>query len=165
MLGELVPVGGGDPIPMLRSQLLVGRRDSCDISLQFPNVSSQHCELELIDGYWLAKDLGSSNGTKINGVRIKKSWVLPGDEITFAKHRFKIDYNVIPGTTPPVLMDSGEDIQVGLLEKAGLARPERPRRSSVSSKAPTPPNGIVSPRKPPPRNDDDRAFEWLNNDE
>src|SRR5665213_1645115 len=70
MYGELVPQGGGDPVPLLKTKLLVGRRDtSCDIALRFPNVSSRHCELELVGGYWLVRDLGSSNGTKVNGVR------------------------------------------------------------------------------------------------
>ncbi len=34
--GELVPDGGGDPIPLLREKLTVGRRESCDIVLRFP---------------------------------------------------------------------------------------------------------------------------------
>ena len=51
MFGELVPPGGGDPVPLLQKKLLVGRRDSCDIALRFPNVSSRHCELELVSGY------------------------------------------------------------------------------------------------------------------
>lgn len=43
--GELVPVGGGDTIPLTRPQLSLGRRRSCDIYLDFPNISSIHCEL------------------------------------------------------------------------------------------------------------------------
>ncbi len=59
MLGQLVPCGGGDSIPLLKSELLVGRRSRCDIVLQFPNVSSHHCTLELQNGYWFIRDLGS----------------------------------------------------------------------------------------------------------
>ena len=65
MMGQLIPVGGGDPIPLRKPKLLVGRRPSCDIRLEFPNVSSQHCELEWINGYWRLRDLRSSNGTKV----------------------------------------------------------------------------------------------------
>jgi adenylate cyclase len=43
MYGELVPVGGGDNIPLLKPNLIVGRRESCDIVLRFANVSGQHC--------------------------------------------------------------------------------------------------------------------------
>ena len=58
MLGELIPRGGGDPIPLQKTTLLIGRRSSCDIALRFANVSSRHCELELINGYWQVRDLG-----------------------------------------------------------------------------------------------------------
>jgi hypothetical protein len=39
MYGELTPLGGGDPIPLLKKQLLVGRRESCDIVLRFANIA------------------------------------------------------------------------------------------------------------------------------
>ena len=45
MYGELIPVGGGDPIPLLKKSLLIGRRESCDIVLRFSNVSAHHCQL------------------------------------------------------------------------------------------------------------------------
>lgn len=38
--GELIPLGGGDTIPLKKNQLLVGRRESCDIVLRFANVSA-----------------------------------------------------------------------------------------------------------------------------
>ena len=64
--GELIPLGGGDPIPLLKKQLLIGRRESCDIVLRFANVSAHHCQLYVNGGYWyvrehliaIARDLG-----------------------------------------------------------------------------------------------------------
>ena len=91
--GELVPVGGGDPIPLLGTPLLVGRRESSDIVLRFPNVSGRHCELSIVDGYWVVKDLGSSNGTKVNGTRVSEQRLEPGDTLTVAKHAFEIAYD------------------------------------------------------------------------
>ena len=90
--GELVPVGGGDPIPLLGTSLTVGRRESSDIVLRFPNVSGCHCELAVVDGYWVVKDLGSSNGTKVNGVRVSEQRLEPGDKLSIAKHEFEIVY-------------------------------------------------------------------------
>ncbi len=69
MFGELLPLGGGDPIPLLKKQLLVGRRESCDIVLRFANVSAHHCQLMVSNGYWYVKDMGSRNGIKVNDVR------------------------------------------------------------------------------------------------
>jgi pSer/pThr/pTyr-binding forkhead associated (FHA) protein len=68
MLGKLVPCGGGPPTPLLRPKLLVGRRSSCHIPLPFATVSARHCDLELLDGSWRVRDLGSSNGTRVNGL-------------------------------------------------------------------------------------------------
>ena len=67
MYGELVPVGGGDPIPMMKKRLRIGRREGCDIVLNYGNVSSHHCLLEIEEGYWFVRDLRSRNGIKING--------------------------------------------------------------------------------------------------
>ena len=69
MYGELLPVGGGDPIPLLKKSLLVGRRESCDIVLRFSNVSAHHCQLTVTGGYWHVRDLNSRNGVKVNGCR------------------------------------------------------------------------------------------------
>ena len=74
MFGELLPLGGGDPIPLLKRDLMIGRRESCDIVLRFANVSAHHCQLSVQDGYWYVKDLGSKNGLKVNGVRYEGSW-------------------------------------------------------------------------------------------
>src|SRR5262249_4228867 len=81
---ELVPVGGGDSIPLIRDILTIGRRDSCDIPLRLPNVSGMHAELSFREGYWYIKDLNSTNGVKINGVRHQQKLLLPGDQITIA---------------------------------------------------------------------------------
>lgn len=119
MLGQLVPLGGGDPIPLLKARLMIGRRETCDISLKFPNVSSHHCELELVNGYWRVRDLNSRNGIKVNDSRIDTSWVLPGDTLAVAKHIYEMRYE--PGTQapPPEALDV---FSMSLLEKAGLTR-------------------------------------------
>ena len=91
--GHLMPVGGGDPIPLVKSHLRVGRRESCDIVLRFANVSAHHCELTMKSGYWFIKDLGSRYGTKVNGNRITEKCVEPGDVVSVAKHRYELKYS------------------------------------------------------------------------
>lgn len=93
MYGELQPLGGGDPIPLLKKTLTVGRRESSDIVLRFPTVSGAHCELAVEEGIWVVKDLGSSNGTKVNGVRVSEQHVKPGDTLAVAKHEFEFLYD------------------------------------------------------------------------
>src|SRR5436309_1795976 len=49
--GELVPAGGGDNIPLIRELLTIGRRESCDICMRFPNISGLHAEMSFRNGY------------------------------------------------------------------------------------------------------------------
>jgi pSer/pThr/pTyr-binding forkhead associated (FHA) protein len=126
--GQLVPVGGGDAIPLVREQLTLGRRKSCDICLDFPNISGIHCELSFKNGHWFVQDLGSTNGIKVNGVRVQHKRALsPSDEITIAKRTFRIEYTPPVGmhTLDEMLEDVDDTIAQSLLEKAGLVRPQQ----------------------------------------
>ncbi len=124
-MGELVPVGGGDSIPLLRDQLTLGRRESCDICLRFPNVSGLHCELSYRDGYWFLRDMNSTNGVKVNGMRVARKVLLPGDEITIAKRRFQIHYTLAAGRRALEEIMEDDIMSQSLLERAGLVRPQR----------------------------------------
>jgi predicted component of type VI protein secretion system len=126
MYGELIPLGGGDSIPLLKKQLLAGRRESCDIVLRFANVSAHHCQLAVEDGYWYVRDLQSRNGIKINDVRIDKEQqrrLDPGDILAIAKHRYRVEYEPAElGAVGPPPADnlSQEIMRESLLTRAGL---------------------------------------------
>lgn len=126
--GELVPTGGGDPIPLLKKKLRVGRREGCDIVLRFPNVSSFHCLLEIEDGYWFIKDLKSRNGVKVNGKRIiqgLRKRIDPNDTVAIAKHFFEMKYepHLLGAYGSPPKDEEAESIfSHGLLQRAGLER-------------------------------------------
>ena len=130
MYGELVPVGGGDNIPLLRASLTIGRRENCDIVLRFSNVSGQHCQLALENGYWFVQDNNSQNGTKVNGCRIVRKRLDPGDTLAMAKHKYTIKYSPADnGATGPPPSDE-EDLESvlskSLLDRAGLQRKPTP---------------------------------------
>ena len=123
MYGELQPIGGGDPIPLLKPMLVVGRRESSDIVLRFPNVSGSHCELSLVDGYWFVKDLGSSNGTKVNGSRVSEQRLDPGDKLSVAKHEYELAYEpsrLGAKAAPPEETVARDPFSRSLLATAGL---------------------------------------------
>lgn len=170
MLGQLIPVGGGDPIPLLKPNLMVGRRPSCDIRLEYANVSSHHCRLDYINGYWRASDI-SRNGTKVNGDRIDEKFLQPGDTVSFARHAFEIQYTPDPNAIPPV-EEEVDPFEISLLEKAGLTHDRHHRKKdhspggkpgqSTSDNSGRPVDGSPnnSPRRPL-RHDDDDIINWL----
>src|SRR5262249_2613798 len=120
------PVGGGDNIPLLRARLTIGRRESCDISMNFPNISSLHCELTFRDGFWYIRDLNSTNGVKVNGTRVQEKLLRSKDEVTIGKRVYHIEYEMPIGAM--VEDREVEDIfSQSLLERAGLEKGSRDR--------------------------------------
>lgn len=60
----------------------LGRSRQCDLVLNDPNVSRQHAEIRPRGGSWVLTDLGSTNGSRINGRDVEHPEVVrPGDEI------------------------------------------------------------------------------------
>lgn len=89
--GKLVITTGpqeGQVVPLLINKVTIGRATSkahWEVALQDPSVSRPHAQLELVNNLWVLSDLGSANGTLINGERVyEKGRVLAdGDIIAF----------------------------------------------------------------------------------
>jgi adenylate cyclase len=133
--GELVPQGGGDVIPLLANSLKVGRRESCDIVLRFPNVSAHHCQLSLVDGYWFVKDLESRNGIRVNGIRVAESCLRPGDILWVARLKYEVRYSPsdLGAVGPPPYEEPSDLFNKPLLDRAGLTIPRKPPRPSAGN--------------------------------
>ena len=133
--GELQPIGGGDAIPLIRETLSIGRRESCDICLRFPNISGIHAQMEFRNGYWYIRDMNSTNGVKVQGVRVQEKLLHPRDEVIIGKRKFIIEYE-LPADRRALDEVVEEDIMSqSLLEKAGLERlkPNRPASKNKAS--------------------------------
>lgn len=74
-----------------QSELLVGRHQECDVVLGSPGVSRRHARLICRDGNWILQDLRSTNGTTVNGVRVGRCEVRPGDLLVLGDERLLID--------------------------------------------------------------------------
>ena len=118
-LGKLTPEAGGDIFPLMDDRIVIGRGRGCELRLKFATVSTNHCCLEFRDGYWLARDLDSRNGIRVNGERTRESWLMPGDTLSVAKFRFEIEYKP-RSEDPPRPLDPMA--RGSLLEKAGLTK-------------------------------------------
>src|SRR5260221_3218067 len=130
MFGQLLPCGGGNPLPLLKSRLIVGRTADSDVTIPHGTVSSKHCLMEMRDGMWFASDLGSRNGIRIDGVRCKEGSLPPGSVLWIAQNRYQIDY-VFKGKTPvaPPLKPAPRlpESETTLVEPARLTRTADPQ--------------------------------------
>jgi hypothetical protein len=81
----------GPDIPVGRTPVLVGRHPQCDARLDSIRISRFHCCLVENDGEILVRDLGSANGIRINGLRVVSGRLLPGDELSIAGLRYRLE--------------------------------------------------------------------------
>ena len=80
--------------------MLVGRAPTCDVPVFDPTISRRHAELSLVAGGVEIVDLGSSNGTFVNGDRVTKMTARGGDVVTFGKVVFKLQDTAPPRPLP-----------------------------------------------------------------
>lgn len=102
--GKVIPIPG---------RLSIGRGNDCDLVLDEPEMSRRHAMVEATPaGIWL-RDLGSANGTYVNGVQVRDAVLFTGDQLAFDRNRFLIE---APGTpTRPQGLD---------VEEIGGVRPQ-----------------------------------------
>jgi pSer/pThr/pTyr-binding forkhead associated (FHA) protein len=90
MRAQLVPLDGGQPIDIVKDLVIVGRKEECDLRLDHKSVSKMHCVIVKTDGLLLLRDLGSTNGTRVNGTRVRRAALLPNDQVAIANYKFRV---------------------------------------------------------------------------
>jgi hypothetical protein len=73
----------GDRVPLGEYIVSVGRQHDCTIVLADPNVSRRHAEVRPSGDGFVVVDLGSTNGTKVNGARVAEHHLHDGDAVSF----------------------------------------------------------------------------------
>jgi hypothetical protein len=72
-------------------ELILGRREDCDIVLDLPTVSRRHACFIFRGGNWIVQDLESTNGIKVNGLKVGRCRIQPGDIVSVAGLDFTVD--------------------------------------------------------------------------
>lgn len=85
----------------------IGRDSSNDLAIREVNASRHHAEFFLREGSYYIRDLGSTNGTKLNGVEIEESVLKPGDQITIGDSVFVFEDKPTSHTTRAVTFSEG----------------------------------------------------------
>jgi len=92
MRARLVPPDGGPPIDLVKDLTLFGRDEDADVRLDHKSVSKLHCVIVKTDGLLLLRDLGSTNGTRVNGQRVRRAALLPNDQLAIANMKFQVKF-------------------------------------------------------------------------
>src|SRR5262249_35433061 len=102
VIAKLIESGIPDPkgIPVTKEEFLIGRGSDCDLRLGSSEISRHHCMLRLRGRDGTVIDLGRSNGTYLNGLRIRSQAALrSGDELRIASFSFVLELDNQEGIT------------------------------------------------------------------
>ena len=116
-----ISAGGWDELPLYRSAIGLGRSTANQVILLDPKVSGQHAELTLGRDGWLVSDLGSSNGTFLEGQRLPPGTHVPlppGQSIRIGEFALSIRL-LHPNETPPPSL--GDQVSIRPKPQPGLA--------------------------------------------
>jgi pSer/pThr/pTyr-binding forkhead associated (FHA) protein len=121
----------------LKELMVIGRANDCDISLAAAHLSRRHAQLQVVDGMLFVKDLGSANGTFLNGQQVTESRVRRGDELRFDALTFGV-------------MGPADDLAKTSVRKVSDKTPDsKPEPKSVEkatrAQRPVPPTRASSP--------------------
>jgi len=153
--------GSARELPLDKASTLIGRDEGAKLRIPVPAVSRRHCEVVASLAQVSIKDLGSSNGTYVNGRKVREATLAPGDLITVGPVVFVVKINGDPAKidakdcyaagTVGLEDDDDDDLPID------SARPS----TSISGKPPAPAPGSKQPPttigKPSVFDDDDEG--------
>jgi pSer/pThr/pTyr-binding forkhead associated (FHA) protein len=90
MSAHLLSLTDGPSIQIDKPILLFGRHEECDIQLNSKKVSRRHCVVAQVNDYLVVRDLGSTNGVRINGQRVAEGKLVPGDELQVGNFKYQV---------------------------------------------------------------------------
>lgn len=83
----------GKNFPIQKSEISIGRGDSCDICINDDDVSRNHARVRIQSAAIMIEDLGSTNGTLVNGEKITRHILNDGDRVQVGNHTvFKFNF-------------------------------------------------------------------------
>jgi predicted component of type VI protein secretion system len=163
---QLLALTDGPSILLDKPILLLGRHQECDIQLISRKVSRRHCCIAQVGDHLIVRDLGSTNGIRINGTRVLEGVLKPGDELTIGNYRYEVRWDAL-GLSPPgrpgrkTAVRRDMDPVAPALDDDALESCDQPvPLEEVPGRRPKPPLGLAKePAGPDPANRDQHAHE------
>ena len=90
---HLVALSEGPNIQLDKPIILIGRHQECDIQIPSRKISRRHCCIALITDHLVIRDLGSTNGIRINGIKVVEGNLQPDDEVMIGNMRYQVKWN------------------------------------------------------------------------
>jgi serine/threonine protein kinase len=90
VLSLVLEARGGKQVQLQKSSTVIGRSAECDLVIKASDVSKRHCRIVLGPDLAQVEDLGSINGTFVNGQQVQKAKLHDGDELDVAGHVFTV---------------------------------------------------------------------------
>jgi hypothetical protein len=103
MPAQLIALSDGLKILLDKPILLLGRDAECDIQFESRKISRRHCCIAQVGDRLMVRDLGSTNGIRINGVRVVEGYLKAGDELSIGNLRYQVSWDGLwsgPGRPP-----------------------------------------------------------------
>src|SRR5438105_15088683 len=94
MPAQLTSLDEGASILLDKPILLIGRHPECDIQIDSRKISRRHCCIAQVGDSLVVRDLASTNGIRINGVRVQEGRLRTSDELTIGGHRYRVSWDV-----------------------------------------------------------------------
>ena len=121
-------------------EYVIGRRSDCQIFVPDMRVSRQHARLWKEADGWTLEDLGSNNGTFVNGVKVQQGTVLRhDDEIMIANNRIRVEARDTP---EPRTTEGGAAVTI--VDTSGASSIIRSREDTGSGRMPIVSSGMIS---------------------
>jgi pSer/pThr/pTyr-binding forkhead associated (FHA) protein len=92
----LIALSEGTNIPLDKPIVLIGRHQECDIQIPSRKISRRHCCVALVADHLVVRDLGSTNGIRINGIKVIEGNLQPNDELTIGNIKYQVKWDGDP---------------------------------------------------------------------
>lgn len=127
-----------------RPILTIGRGSECDVTIQSSKISRQHCCVAQVTTGYVIRDLGSTNGVRINRKRVEESLLTAGDELIIGNVRFSVEeirrprphsdyFSHAPAEGSQIIIPPKDSIVSGKCETEGESLPDAsdPEQSEI----------------------------------
>ena len=118
----------------IAGKMRIGREDSCQIRIPLAAVSREHAEIEANGKAAHLRDLGSSNGTFVNGQKISDRELRAGDRVVIGPATFVVRIDGVPGDLTHLL--EGADSGAGISSPQSVKTAHAPARSILDDADP-----------------------------